>query len=365
MKIPFVDLKAQYESIKEEIDKAIAGVINNTSFIGGGIVSEFEIAFAEYIGLKHCVACANGTDSMEIILKAMGVGPGDEVLVPANSWISTAEVVNNVGAEPVFVDVLEDEYTIDPSLILAAITNRTKAIIPVHLYGMPARMEDILNIARQYKLKVIEDCAQAHGASINGKKVGTFGHAASFSFYPGKNLGAYGDAGGIVTNNDELARHCRMIGNHGQLSKHDHQIIGRNSRMDTMQAAILKAKLPYLDQWVQARNQVAQWYDQYLDEDIVKPVKVDGYYHAYHLYVIRSPRRDDLITVLGKEGIGCAIHYPTPLPLVKAYEYQGNSKEQFIISDKLAAEIVSIPMFPEMMEEEVRLVSEIVKRFHS
>lgn len=360
MSIPFVDLKAQYNSIKGEIDEAIAGVLDSTSFIGGDIVLNFEKEFAEYLGAKYCVGCANGTDSMEIILKAMGIGSGDEVLVPANSWISTAEVVNNVGAEPVFIDVLEGEYTINPDLIEAAITSRTKAIIPVHLYGLPARMPEIMALAKSHNLLVIEDCAQAHGASIHGQKVGTFGHAASFSFYPGKNLGAYGDAGGIATDNEDLAITCRMIGNHGQLSKHDHQLVGRNSRMDTMQAAILRAKLPHLDKWVEARNQVAQWYEQNLADDIIKPLSISDYYHAYHLYVIRSKEREKLLPILKKADIGFAIHYPTPLPLVKAYEYKGLKPEDFPVASELSKEIVSLPMYAEMGLENVKYVSSIV-----
>ena len=245
--IPFVDLKVQYESIKEDIDAAIATVIKETSFIGRSVIKNFETDFAKYIGTKHCIGVANGTDAIEIALKALGIGEGDEVIVPALTWISTAGTVNNAGAEPVFADVLEAERTINPDLIEDKITSRTKAIMPVHLYGLPARMNQIMELSKKHNLKIIEDCAQAHGAEINEKRVGTFGDIATFSFYPGKNLGVYGDAGGIVTDDEELAQTCRMLANHGQLSKHDHHIIGRNSRLDTMQAAILKAKLPHLE----------------------------------------------------------------------------------------------------------------------
>ncbi len=360
MPIPFVDLKAQYLSIQSEIDSAIAEVISDTSFIGGKIVSDFEKAFAEYIGVDHCVACANGTDSMEIILQAMGIGAGDEVIVPANSWISTAEVVNNVGAEPVFVDVLENEYTIDPDLIAAKITDKTKAIIPVHLYGLPARMKDILAIAKKHNLKVIEDCAQAHGAEIDGQKVGSFGDAASFSFYPGKNLGAYGDAGGMVTNDAELAQTLRMIGNHGQLKKHDHQMIGRNSRLDTLQAAVLNVKLPHLDQWVKKRNRVANWYWKHLSAHLLLPISPSDSYHGFHLFVIRVENRYELQKSLNENGIGHAIHYPTPLPFVAAYQYKNHKKEEFPVVSAHASQILSLPIFPEMTEEQVMEVASVV-----
>jgi dTDP-4-amino-4,6-dideoxygalactose transaminase len=360
MSIPFVDLKAQYHSIKTEIDQAIAEVLENANFIGGSIVSDFEKDFAEYIGVEHCIACANGTDSMEIILKAMGIGAGDEVIVPANSWISTAEVVNNVGAEPIFADVLEEEYTINPSLIEGLITNKTKAIIPVHLYGLPARMHEILAIAKKHNLKVIEDCAQAHGAEIGGQKVGSFGDAASFSFYPGKNLGAYGDAGGMVTNDSDLAAKLRMIGNHGQLKKHDHQIIGRNSRMDTMQAAILNVKLPFLDQWVKKRNRVANMYWKHLSPHLMLPIIPQGLYHGFHLFVTRVENRAELQNALDAAGIGHAIHYPTPLPFVGAYQYKNHSAADFPVASAHASQIISLPIFPEMTEEQVMEVASVV-----
>lgn len=359
MSIPFVDLKAQYESIKDEIDDAIASVINQTAFIGGRAIQEFENDFAAYVGVDHCVGCANGTDAIEIALKALGIGKGDEVLVPALTWISTGGAVNNVGAEPVFIDVLSDERTIDPSLMEAKITSKTKAIIPVHLYGLPARMKEIMVIANKYNLKVIEDCAQSHGAEIDAQRVGMFGDAATFSFYPGKNLGAYGDAGAIVTNDAELAAKCRMIGNHGQLSKHDHQIIGRNSRLDTMQAAILKAKLPHLEKWTEARVQVAKWYNQKLN-GITKPTIPTGMRHVFHLYVIEIEKRAELIQKLKEANIGCAIHYPTPLPHLKSYEYQGHKVGDFPVAEKLSSEILSLPMYAEMSEQQVEQIASII-----
>jgi len=362
MNVPFVDLKVQYLSIKDEIDAAIAEVIDQTSFIGGGVIKAFEKDFAAFIGTEYCVACANGTDAIEIALKALGVGPGDEVIVPAITWIATAGAVNNVGAEPVFVDLLEREYTMDPEKVEDAITDNTKAIIPVHLYGLPSRMPELLSIAKKYDLKVLEDCAQAHAASIEGQKVGTFGDIATFSFYPGKNLGAYGDAGGIVTNDVDLAQKCRMIGNHGQPKKHDHKIIGRNSRMDTMQAAILKAKLPHMEKWTAGRQQVARWYDYYLKEEIIRPKTPEDYEHVYHLYVIRVQNREELMREFDNAGIGYSIHYPTPLPFVNAYIYKDHDKTEFPIAYKQAKQIISLPMYPELGEEQVKFVADLINR---
>ncbi|WP_436517203.1 DegT/DnrJ/EryC1/StrS family aminotransferase [Ekhidna sp. To15] len=359
MSIPFVDLKAQYESIKSDIDQAIATVISETSFIGGEKVKSFEADFADYVGTKQCIGMANGTDAIEIALKALGIGEGDEVIVPALTWISTAGAVNGVGAEPIFVDVLEDERTIDPALIEEKITERTKAIIPVHLYGLPARMDEIMEIAKKHNLYVIEDCAQAHGAEFNGQRVGTFGEIATFSFYPGKNLGAYGDAGAVVTNRDDLAETCRMLANHGQLSKHDHRIIGRNSRLDTIQAAILAAKLPNAESWTESRIQVAKWYSEKL-ASVKKPVTPENMRHVFHLYVIQSNRRDELMSRLKEVNIGCAIHYPTPIPHLKSYAYKKHRQGEFPIAEKLCNEILSLPMFAELTEEEVDWICEIL-----
>ncbi|MEQ8584192.1 MAG: DegT/DnrJ/EryC1/StrS family aminotransferase [Marinoscillum sp.] len=356
MKIPFLDLRRQYQQIKHEIDAEIQRVLSDGFFIGGVPVLDFENAFSKFSGATDCISCANGTDALEIALKALGIGRGDEVLVPANSWVSTAEAVNNVGAEPVFVDVIEREYTIDPGLLESVITDQTKAIIPVHLYGLPARMADITVIAKKYDLKIIEDCAQAHGAQLNGRAVGTFGEAATFSFYPSKNLGAYGDAGAIVTSDLHLAGKMRRIANHGLLGKHDHQLIGRTSRLDTLQASVLLIKLHYLEQWVLKRNLVASWYNEYLREDIARPVNMDGVYHAFHLYVIRTKYRKDLIELFDDLGIGYGIHYPVPIPLINSYSYKGHNRNQFPIASKLSEEIISLPMYPELSEREVKYI---------
>lgn len=355
MSVPFVDLKAQYLSIKPEIDAAIQSVLDKTTFIGGEEVKRFEEEFATYAGVSHCIACANGTDAIEMALKALGIGQGDEVIVPALTWISTAGAVSNVGAEPVFVDVLADERTIDPIQIEQKITSKTKAIIPVHLYGMPAHMPEIMAIAKKHNLKVIEDCAQAHGAAINGKLIGTFGDIATFSFYPGKNLGAYGDAGAVVTNDAQLAETIRCMANHGQLSKHNHNIIGRNSRLDTLQAAILRVKLRYVEKWTEQRIAVAARYNTTL-KGLKLPVVPEGYKHVYHLYVVESSGRDDLMEAFKRANIGCQLHYPTPLPFVEAYRYTGHSAGDFPVAEKLCAEILSLPMYAEMGDDDIHTV---------
>src|SRR5688572_13655014 len=264
MKVPFVDLKAQYLSLKDEFDAAISQVVSQTAFVGGRYAAAFESEFAEYLGVGHCVAVANGTDAIEIALKAVGIEPGDEVLVPANTFFATAEAVGNIGAIPVFVDCDAATYNIDAAKIEERITSNTKAIIPVHLYGLPADMDAIMPIASKHGFKVIEDCAQAHGATYKGRKVGSFGDAATFSFYPSKNLGAFGDAGAIVTNSAEVADSARLIANHGQPAKNRHTIVGRNSRIDGIQAAVLSVKLKHLDKWLDARRENAAIYNDLL-----------------------------------------------------------------------------------------------------
>lgn len=361
MSIPFVDLKAQYLSIKPEMDAAIQKVLDQTTFIGGEEVKLFEKEFAEYANIKHCIACANGTDALEIALQALGIGPGDEVIVPSLTWISTAGAVANVGAEPVFVDVLLDQRTIDPEQIADKISSKTKAIIPVHFYGLPARMPEIITIANQHGLKVIEDCAQAHGASIEGKEVGTFGDIATFSFYPGKNLGAYGDAGAMLTSDASLAEIMRRLANHGQLSKHDHQIIGRNSRLDTMQAAILRVKLRHLEKWTEQRIAVARQYSAQLT-NATTPMVPRGYRHVYHLYVIQSERREELTARLKENNIGFALHYPTPLPHLPAFSYKQHKEGDFPNAEKLCDQIVSIPMYAEMGDVEIDFVATTINQ---
>jgi dTDP-4-amino-4,6-dideoxygalactose transaminase len=361
--IPLVDLKAQYHSIKSEIDDAINGCISEGNFIRGKQVSEFEQAFSKYLGISHCIGCANGTDAIEIILLALGIGRGDEVIVPALTWISTAEAVSNVGAEPVFVDINEETFTIDHHKIAARITKNTKAIIPVHLYGSPAQMDEIMIIAQKHSLYVVEDCAQAHGAEYKGKKVGTFGIASSFSFFPSKNLGAFGDSGAIVTNDKELADKLRRISNHGQLNtKHEHSITGRNSRLDTLQAAILNAKLPHLNEWNRNRICLAGKYSEHLslNPGIKIPQVLPGSKHVFHLYVIRCKNRDNVMELLARNGVSCTVHYPEALPFVGAYKYKAHSESDFPVSVKVTREILSIPLYPELTESNLEYICKLL-----
>lgn len=364
MNVPFVDLKAQYQTIKSEIDAAVEKVISETAFISGGYAKTFEEGFQQFANLNHVIACANGTDSLEILLKARGIGAGDEVIVPAVSWISTSEAVSAVGATPVFVDITADNYTIDPALIEEKISSKTKAIIPVHLYGNPADMNEIMAIAKKHDLFVLEDCAQAHGATIDGKLVGTFGNSASFSFYPGKNLGAYGDAGAMATSDEELAKVCRMIANHGQTVKHKHLIEGRNSRMDGLQAAILSVKLKYLNEWTDKRIENAKIYDEFLGNSAVQiPQIKSNYKHVFHLYVIQSENRDELKNHLESRGIETAIHYPTALPFLDAYEARNFRREDFPVAAEFTGRILSLPMYPELTTEMIKYVSESIIQF--
>jgi len=365
MKIHLVDLLTQYQNIKQEIDSAIQSVIQETAFIGGFnnlFVRQFEESFARFLGVHHCVSCANGTDSLEILLKSTGIGVGDEVIVPALSWISTSEAVSNIGAKPIFVDIDEKTYTIDVTKIEEKITSKTKAIIPVHLYGHPAEMDSILKIAKNYNLYIIEDCAQAHGAEYKGKKVGTIGHAGSFSFFPGKNLGAYGDAGGMVTNDFELAEKARMIANHGQKKKHDHWMEGRNSRLDGIQAAVLNVKLKYLEKWTENRREIAKTYSTYLKEEIITPKEAGTVKHVFHLYVIRAKDREGLRIHLHHLGIETAIHYPLPLPYLKPYQSHLSSNE-YPIASKVCNEILSLPIYPEMSNDTVQKIIESVNNY--
>lgn len=362
MKIPFVDLKAQYLSLKDELDAAIAQVVSETAFIGGRYAAAFEASFAEYLGVQHCVAVANGTDAIEIALQAIGVESGDEVLVPANTFIATAEAVSNIGARPVFVDIDPLSYNIDPAKIEEKITPRTKAVIPVHLYGLPAEMDKIMAVARKHELKVLEDSAQAHGATYKGQKVSSFGDAATFSFYPSKNLGAFGDAGAIVTNNKEYADRARLIANHGQAAKNRHTIAGRNSRMDGIQAAVLSVKLPHLDGWLEARRTHALAYNQLLsDGEFVLPVAPEHSRHTYHLYVVQVPDRDAVQAKLGEAGIETGVHYPIALPFMEAYAHLGHTPTDFPVSHSQMGNLLSLPMYAELTDEMIEYVCRILK----
>jgi dTDP-4-amino-4,6-dideoxygalactose transaminase len=363
MKVPFVDLYAQYLSIRKEIDEAIETTIKNSTYIGGQAVKDFEGAFAGYLGIGHVIACANGTDSIEILLKAYGIKEGDEVIVPAISWISTSEAVSSVGATPVFADIDAAYFTIDPVLVEKAITPRTRAIIPVHLYGQPADMPAIMKMAAAHDLIVIEDCAQAHGAKIAGKTVGTWGHASSFSFYPGKNLGAYGDAGAMATDDPVIAEKVRMIAQHGQKGKHNHIMEGRNSRLDGLQAAILLAKLPYLEKWTEARIAHTRKYDSLLrDTAFNTPRTRRDARHVFHLYVIRTADRDQLQKTLSDSGIETAIHYPTALPFLPCYSPRNFMPGDFPVAWSYQRDILSLPLFPELQDSAIEYVCTVLKK---
>ena len=365
MQIPFVDLHAQYLSIKQEIDAAIADVIAQSAFIGGQYVKSFESAFAEFCGVKHCVGVGNGTDALFIALKALGIGPGDEVITAANSFIATAEAITMAGARVVFVDIDPKTYNIDVRAIEANITPKTKAIIPVHLYGQPADMDPILALAKKYKLNVIEDAAQAHGALYKGRKIGSIGDMACFSFYPGKNLGAYGDAGAIVTNHEDLAVKARMIANHGRIAKYDHEMEGVNSRLDGLQAAILGVKLKHLPEWTESRQRNAKLYSQHLNGSrVVAPSELEDVKAVYHLYVVRVPKekREKLQEQLKANGIATGIHYPIALPNLKAYAYLNHNGAEFPEATRASQEILSLPMFPELRKEQIEYVSKTINQ---
>jgi dTDP-4-amino-4,6-dideoxygalactose transaminase len=366
MHIPFVDLTAQYQSIKQDIDAAIASVIADTAFIGGKYVQQFETEFASLHGVKHCISCANGTDALYIIMKMLGIGNGDEVITVANSWISSSETISQTGATPVFVDCHPDYYSINEALIETAITLKTKAILPVHLHGQMCDMTAIKTIADKHNLFIIEDCAQSHLSEYDGQLAGTFGTASAFSFYPGKNLGAYGDAGCVLTNDVALAEKCRMYARHGALIKHQHKIEGINSRMDGLQAAILSAKLPHLKKWTQERIDNAAYYNQALSgiEEITLPTVRINTKHTFHLYVIRCKRRDALAKFLKDNGIETAIHYPKPLPELEAYKYLGYQPQDFSICHKYQHEILSLPMYAELTIEQMDYVATTIKTFY-
>ena len=365
MPVPFADLQLQYQTIKSEIDGAIADVIGSNAFIRGPYVDAFEREFAAAAEVKHCVSCANGTDALYLAMAALKVKPGDEVITTAHSWISTSAMITRAGAMPVFCDTDGATFTINPEAIEAAITPRTVGIIPVHLYGQPADMHAIMAIAEKHKLWVIEDCAQAHLARYNGQQVGSFGVAATYSFYPGKNLGAMGDAGAVVTGDAGLAEHMTMLARHGGLAKHEHRIEGINSRLDGMQAAILSAKLPHLAAWTKARQQAAKVYDKGFNqiEDVVVPEIAAERTHVYHLYTIQHPRRDALVAHLNANGVQTVVNYPTALPFLAAYDRFGHRPEQFPNAHADQSRIVSLPMFAEITREQQQTVIDVVRKF--
>lgn len=364
--VKFLDLGAQYASIRDEIDAAIARTIENSSFIGGPDISGFEAEFAKFQDVAHCVGMANGTDAIEIALEALDLPPNSEVIVPANSFISSSESVTRSGHHVVFCEARGDTYGIDVADAAARITNKTAAIVAVHLYGHPCDMKGLLGLCRQHGLRLIEDAAQAHGAEYDGKRIGGIGDIGTFSFYPGKNLGAYGDGGAIVTNDTELAKRCRMIANHGRIDKYDHKFEGRNSRLDGLQAAILRAKLPHLDGWVDRRNVIAR---RYLDglagiEELTLPVVDADIRHAFHLFVVRCAQRDELKAHLESKGIQTGIHYPIALPDLAAYDYL-RSPTTPIRASALAPQLLSLPLGEHLTDAEVDVVINAVRSYFS
>ncbi len=367
LSVPFADLHAQYLSIKPEIDAAIAEVIRTSAFIRGPHVERFEHEFATAVGAAHCVSCANGTDSLYIAMHALGVGPGDEVIAPAHSWISTTETITQAGGSVVFCDTDASTFTIDPRQIEAKITPRTVGIIPVHLYGQPADMTAIMAIAAKHKLWVIEDCAQAHLARCDGRMVGSFGSAASYSFYPGKNLGAMGDAGAITTNDPVLAERMAMFARHGGLTKGEHRIEGINSRLDGLQAAVLSAKLPHLARWTHQRQKIAQKYNDRLSSapGLELPRIASGRDHVWHLYVVQHEARDALASHLKSRGVQTAVNYPVALPFVPAYARLDHRPAEFPHAYRQQSRILSLPLFAEMSEQQLAKVVESIVEFRA
>ncbi|UOR03961.1 DegT/DnrJ/EryC1/StrS family aminotransferase [Hymenobacter aerilatus] len=365
MKIPFLSFSPQNTSIRTQVLDAVARVFDSQWYVLGESVKTFEAEYATYSDARHCIGVANGLDALHLALKALGVKEGDEVIVPSNTYIATWLAVSYVGATIVPVEPNIHTYNLDPAGVAAAITPRTRVIMPVHLYGQACEMDRIMELAQQHELHVVEDNAQAQGATFNGKKTGSFGSANGTSFYPGKNLGALGDAGAITTNDPALALHLATLRNYGSQRKYYNEVIGYNSRLDELQAAILSAKLPYLDEWTRQRQQIAAWYDQYLAgiPDVVLPVTAAGASHVYHLYVVRSPRRDALQAHLTAQGIGTLIHYPIPPHLQQAYAALDFKPDAFPLAQEIAATCLSLPLWPGMTEEEVQYVSAAIRAF--
>jgi dTDP-4-amino-4,6-dideoxygalactose transaminase len=361
-----LDLKAQYLSIKDEIDAAIQNVLNDTAFAGGPYVAAFEKDFASYCQTQYAIGVNSGTSALWLSLIALGIGPGDEVITVPNTFIATAEAISYCGATPVFVDIDEKTYNMNPALIEAAITSKTKAIIPVHLFGQMADMDPIMDIARAHKLYVIEDACQAHGAEYKGRRAGSIGDTGCFSFYPGKNLGAYGEGGAVVTNNSELDQKIRMLRDHGQSKKYYHTYIGWNCRLEGIQGAILKVKLKHLPEWNVARRKNAQLYHQLLQgiSQIILPHEADYASHVYHVYAIRVKNRDAVIKSLGENGINCGIHYPVPVHLQEAYRFMNFMQGQYPKAEECAAEYVSLPMFPELAANQIQFTVEKIQKFY-
>ncbi len=373
MQVPFLDLKTQYHSIKHEINPAIQNILENSAFVLGKAVYDFEKEFAAAHDVKHCSAVSSGTDGNHLVMWALGIRSGDEVILPANTFVATAWGVTLCGATPVFVDCEPNSYNIDPVMVERAITPKTKAIIAVHLYGQPADIDPLKSIAQKHNLYLVEDSAQAHIAEYKGKKVGGLSEASSFSFYPGKNLGAYGEGGAVLTNNEEIATTVKMLRDHGTLKKYDHEIFGHNYRMEGIQGAVLGVKLKYLNQWTDARRGVAAKYRKFLSdvEQIQLPEEMTYAKHVYHLFVIRVlggknnnlGLRDELANYLNKDGISTGLHYPIPLHLQKCFTHLNYKKGDFPVAENLADTCLSLPMYPELADDKIEYIAGMIKNF--
>jgi dTDP-4-amino-4,6-dideoxygalactose transaminase len=363
VKIPLVDLKTQYQGIKEEVLAEISLALDGMQLFLGKNVQNIETQFAAYCGTKYAIGVGSGTDALHIGIRACGIGPGDEVITVSNTFIATVEAILLAGAVPVLVDIDPVTQNMDPSKLKKAITSRTRAILPVHLFGQTADMEPILAIAREHKLKVIEDACQAHGAEYKGKRAGSLGDVGCFSFYFTKNLGAYGESGIITTSDPEIAKKCRMIRDHGQAAKYYHDIMGLNGRLDEIQAAVLNVKFPHLNGWIEQRRCLARVYDAKLPSSIIKPTEMPWAKHVYYVYVIRSSKRDDLKAWLDGKGVSAGIHYPVPIHQQKAWFNAGGAKISLPVTEKITGEILSLPMYPELKPEEINYICDSVREF--
>jgi len=365
MNIPFLDLKTQFREIEHEVFPMVKEAMENAAFIGGPQVSGFEAEFAAFCDSKYCVGVNSGTDALRFALMAAAIGRGDEVITVPHTFIATTEAISQVGAKPVFVDIRPDTYNMNVYKIQRAIGPKTKAIIPVHIYGQSADMDSILEIASKKNLIVIEDACQAHGAVYKSKKAGSMGLAGCFSFYPGKNLGAYGEGGAVVTQSEAIANKIRMIRDHGQAKKYYHDMEGYNGRLDAIQAGVLRIKLRRLESWNESRRQNAKHYNELLSpiKGVSLPVEADGCRHVYHLYVILVDDRDGLQKYLTDKGIGTGLHYPVPLHLQKAYSYQGYKEGDFPVTESVAKRLLSLPMFPELTKAQIEYVADCIKQF--
>ena len=363
-KIPYLDLAAQMRPLRAEIEAALAQALDKCTFCLGPDVAAFEEEFAAFCGVKHCVGVNSGTSALHLAMRLLNIGPGDEVITTPYTFVATSWAISYVGAKPVYVDIEDATFNLNPELVEKAVTSRTRAILPVHLYGQPCALDELLAIANKRGLALVEDAAQAHGALYKGRRVGGLGQIGCFSFYPGKNLGAYGEGGALVTNDGAFAARARALREHGSSVRYYHDEIGYNYRMEGFQGAVLRVKLKHLNRWVEERRRVARRYTELLADTPLKlPVEAQGVQSAWHLYVVRHPRRDELKKHLEEHGIGCALHYPLPLHVQKCYAHLGYKAGDFPVAEKAARECLSLPIYPEMTDEQVKRVAEVIRDF--